>query len=96
MTGQGHLGASERLHRQSRRPKGRAAQASLQDIVGVLIFSALPFVTVQSLADSDLGKKLQVPSCLFAVIFERPQPLLALSVRCSLEQRLGVGLHPFC
>ena len=34
-------------------------RAALQDIVGVLMFSALPFVTVQALADSDLGKKLK-------------------------------------
>jgi hypothetical protein len=29
-------------------------------VFGVLIFSALPFATVQALADSDVGKKLQV------------------------------------
>ncbi|KAK9809364.1 hypothetical protein WJX73_009035 [Symbiochloris irregularis] len=56
----GYLGTPHHLHKQqTRRRKSRVAQSSLQDIVGVLIFSALPFVTVQALADSDLGKKLQ-------------------------------------
>jgi hypothetical protein len=40
-------------------------QAGAGDVLGVLIFSALPFVSVQALADSDLGKKLQVCEVLF-------------------------------
>eukprot|EP00884_Botryococcus_braunii_P002434 jgi/Botrbrau1/12191/Bobra.0186s0097.1 len=32
---------------------------AIQDIVGVLVFSALPFLAVQGLADSSLGKALQ-------------------------------------
>ena len=34
--------------------------AAVSDLVGVLLFSAFPFVSVQALADSDFGKKLQV------------------------------------
>ncbi|CAK0746974.1 hypothetical protein CVIRNUC_001732 [Coccomyxa viridis] len=34
-------------------------QAAVSDLVGVLLFSAFPFVSVQALADSDFGKKLQ-------------------------------------
>lgn len=34
--------------------------AGAADVLGVLAFSALPFAAVQALADSDLGKKLQV------------------------------------
>ena len=30
------------------------------NVWGALVFSALPFATVQALADSDLGKKLRV------------------------------------
>jgi hypothetical protein len=35
-------------------------RAGTADLLGVLAFSALPFAAVQALADSDLGKKLQV------------------------------------
>ena len=38
-------------------------QAAVSDLVGVLLFSAFPFVSVQALADSDFGKKLQVELC---------------------------------
>ena len=34
--------------------------AGAADLLGVLAFSALPFAAVQALADSDLGKRLQV------------------------------------
>lgn len=34
-------------------------QAAWTDVAGVLIFSAVPFVAVQALADSDAGKQLQ-------------------------------------
>ena len=37
-------------------------QAAAQELVGVLIFSALPFTVVQGLADSEFGKSLQVHS----------------------------------
>ena len=35
-------------------------RAGVTDVLGVLAFSALPFATVQALADSDFGKKLRV------------------------------------
>jgi len=38
-------------------------RAGAADVLGVLVFSALPFAAVQALADSDLGKKLQVRYC---------------------------------
>lgn len=50
----------QHAHGRTGRRKARVAQAAIQDIAGVLIVSALPFVTVSAFADSDLGKKLRV------------------------------------
>ena len=47
-----------RAHRIGRR--GLLVCASLKDVAGVLVFSALPFASVQALADSKLGKELRV------------------------------------
>ncbi len=39
-------------------------RAGVTDVLGVLAFSALPFATVQALADSDFGKKLRVSTLI--------------------------------
>lgn len=46
--------------RQLRRQARLGPTAALQDVVGVLVVSAIPFVAVQALAESDLGSRLQV------------------------------------
>ena len=49
-------------------------QAAVSDLVGVLLFSAFPFVSVQALADSDFGKKLQVKPSICTVRLSALQP----------------------
>ena len=49
-------------------------QAAVSDLVGVLLFSAFPFVSVQALADSDFGKKLQVELSVSDVRVSALQP----------------------
>ena len=57
---------SGKQHQYSNRQTRRAGRQALhvcssaQEVVGVLIFSALPFTAVQALADSSLGKSLRV------------------------------------
>ena len=91
---QGHNRRSTRLN----------VQAGVEfNLVGVLIFSAIPFVSVQALADSDLGKKLQVrlwaklgycclQSGLFQGLVVMPTtlacPCMTVTILCSWQRDL--------
>lgn len=74
--------------------KGRHAlriSNSAQEVIGVLIFSALPFTAVQTLADSKLGKSLRVRPEL--------QTLLSLSQEETVSSSyVAVAFHTrrFC
>ena len=49
--------------RQLRRQARLGPTAAVQDVVGVLVVSAIPFAALQALAESDLGSRLQVLPC---------------------------------
>lgn len=53
------LQAHQASHSCRQRHRSLRVLAGVTDVLGVLAFSALPFATVQALADSELGKNLQ-------------------------------------
>lgn len=53
------LGLRNRSRRVPRRPFAVPPIASVVDVAELLVFSALPFVAVQAVADSDAGKRLR-------------------------------------
>ena len=55
-------GAQERVSLRMPRAPARTLHRAeaLQEVAGILVFSALPFLSVQALADSDFGKNLRV------------------------------------
>lgn len=52
------LGSQRQHSRASRRSAVVPPQAAAGDVVGLLVFSAIPFLAVQALADSKFGKQL--------------------------------------
>lgn len=64
-----HQGPKSRfLKTGSARPE-HVVVRSAKEVIGVLVFSALPFTAVQSLADSDFGKSLRVHADLTHLSF---------------------------